>query len=163
MATVNKWSAELTNVRKQSTRRKQSIRAGRGGWVGGWSLRTHREDVEERDEEERRVRPAGGCGGLECRQHERGVVHHRDLRDVHRGEVLRRPAAASSSSSSCSRCSLRTRAIQCLRTLRVPVHRGSRDGGTRMPTSHGHRGRQKAAAVERKGESSRQPWRGAVK
>jgi hypothetical protein len=67
MATVNKWSAELTNVRKQSTRRKQSIRAGRGEWVGGWSLRTHREDVEQRDEEERRVRPAGGRGGPECR------------------------------------------------------------------------------------------------
>jgi hypothetical protein len=70
------------------------------------------------------VRPAGGRGGPECRQHERGVVHHRDLRDVHRGEVLRRPAAASCCCfCCCSRCSLRTRAIPCLQTLRVPVRR----------------------------------------
>jgi hypothetical protein len=32
------------------------------------------------------VRPAGGRGGPERRQHERGVVHHRDLRDIHRRE-----------------------------------------------------------------------------
>jgi hypothetical protein len=107
------------------------------------------------------VRPAGGRGGPECRQHERGVVHHRDLRDVHRGEVLRRPAAASC--CCCSRCSLRTRAIPCLRTLRVPVRRPPGEPRRWMPTGHGHRGRQKAAAGERKGESSRQPRRGAVK
>ena len=89
---------------------------------GGRSMRTHREDVEERDDEERRVRPAGGRGSPERRQHERGVVHHRDLRDIHRGEgpSLHGPAAASSAgarssglrrarphyrSCSCSRCS----------------------------------------------------------
>lgn len=53
-------------------------------------MRTHRKYVEERDEEERRVRPAGCRGDPERRQHERCVVHHRYLRDIHRREVYRR-------------------------------------------------------------------------
>ena len=47
-------------------------------------MRTHRKYVEERDEEERWVRPAGSRGGPERRQHERRVVYHRHLRDIHR-------------------------------------------------------------------------------
>jgi hypothetical protein len=53
-------------------------------------MRTHRKYVEEPDEEERRVRPAGCRGDPERRQHERCVVHHRYLRDIHRREVYSR-------------------------------------------------------------------------
>lgn len=47
---------------------------------------THREDVDEGEEEERRVRPAGVPGGPERGQHQRDVVHHRHLRYIHRPE-----------------------------------------------------------------------------
>jgi hypothetical protein len=53
-------------------------------------MRTHRKYVQEPDEEERRVRPAGCRGDPERRQHERCVVHHRYLRDIHRREVYSR-------------------------------------------------------------------------
>lgn len=59
-------------------------RGSGGPRAGGWSMRTHRKYVEERDEEERWVRPAGSRGGPERRQHERRVVYHRHLRDIHR-------------------------------------------------------------------------------
>lgn len=61
-------------------------------------MRTHRKYVEERDEEERWVRPAGSRGGPERRQHERCVVYHRHLRDIHRREGLQPPGASSARS-----------------------------------------------------------------
>lgn len=68
---------------KQSIRGKDGERDS-GGRVDGACACAHRKYVEERDKEERWVRPAGCRGGPERRQHKRCVVHHRHLRDIHR-------------------------------------------------------------------------------
>jgi hypothetical protein len=55
-------------------------RSGAGEGRERGEERTHREDVDERDEVERRVRPPGG--GPERGQHEGGVVDDRDVHGV---------------------------------------------------------------------------------
>jgi len=139
-------------------------------------MRTHREDVEERNEEERRVRPAGGRGGPERRQHERGVVHHRDLRDIHRREgsctaraggslprwcPVQRPAARAAALPLLLLLSLflRTAGTPCER--RECPCRGAETAGARE-ANRPHAGGRKAAGRRRKGES-RDRGGGAVK
>jgi hypothetical protein len=58
----------------------QAVRRGGGERERRGEERTHREDVDERDEVERRVRPPGG--GPERGQHEGGVVDDRDVHGV---------------------------------------------------------------------------------
>jgi len=95
---TNSSSSRQEAVNRGQSNRFEARGGERLGRAGGWSMRTHRKYVEERDEEERWVRPAGSRGGPERRQHERCVVYHRHLRDIHRREGLQRPATSSARS-----------------------------------------------------------------